>query len=320
MKQQPVQLSLFPSEKLLSDRIIPTSGKIAWSYSRRSALEQCARRYYFNYFGGKKRTAKAEDRKEDIQFLASLKSRHLRGGEILHLIIKTYFLKAKQGEYWDAGRLIRWGHSLLNKDRAFSRAHVQGIQEQESATLLLEYYYQRTEAEGLYDEVSEKLANALENFAASSTFSEFRHYGCLQSSLIEHSISIQELPYVIDGKIDLAYSSFNNVSIVDWKMGMEDGIGEESLQLSVYALWAIEYFGCSVDAVKIYKAYLGSGTAKEFNLDSDILAAAKARIHQDTERIALMDEYGHQANIDAFTPCFHEAICLTCPFWRLCYD
>ena len=84
----------------------PTS--IPWSYSRRNLLQQCPLSYYFEYYGSKKRIAEAEPRKERLRFLKGLSSRHLRTGEITHLVIRTYLNRLREGEEWSLERLVSW--------------------------------------------------------------------------------------------------------------------------------------------------------------------------------------------------------------------
>jgi hypothetical protein len=69
-------------------------GGVEWSYSRRSALEQCARRFYNEYHGANKLSAKSEPKKEKLRFLTALDSRYERTGKVLHRAIATYLRKA----------------------------------------------------------------------------------------------------------------------------------------------------------------------------------------------------------------------------------
>ncbi len=96
---------------------------IPWSYSRRNLLQQCPLSYYFEYYGSKKRTAEAEPRKESLRFLKGLSNRHLRTGEITHLVIRTYLNRLREGEEWSLERLVSWARDMLHTDVEFSRAY-----------------------------------------------------------------------------------------------------------------------------------------------------------------------------------------------------
>jgi hypothetical protein len=124
----------------------------------------------------------------------------------------------------------------------------------------------------------------------------------------------------VDGIIDLAYQDEQgSVTVVDWKMGAGDGTGDNSLQLAIYALWAIEHFGCQPASLRVCKAHLGSGEVIDFHIDSDVLAAARARVAQDVRRMAAMHVYGEDAIAEAFTPCLQPLVCNQCPFAKLCW-
>src|SRR2546429_4867157 len=65
-----------------------------WSYSRREALEDCTRRYFFQYYAS---ALPSGDFKTKVNFLRGVKNRYLRTGEIMHLMIATHFKKLKIG-------------------------------------------------------------------------------------------------------------------------------------------------------------------------------------------------------------------------------
>ena len=82
----------------------PTS--IAWSHSRRVALEQCPLKYYFDYYGSNSRVAKSEPRKEQLRSLKQLSNRHTRAGDIVHFVIRTYLKHLRDGEEWSVDRVL----------------------------------------------------------------------------------------------------------------------------------------------------------------------------------------------------------------------
>src|SRR5438128_51848 len=78
---------------------------LKWSYSRRGSLEQCNRRYFFQYYAHRLEDAEFRAR---VQFLKGVKNRHLRTGELVHLVIGTYFKKLKQGRKLSVDWLTQW--------------------------------------------------------------------------------------------------------------------------------------------------------------------------------------------------------------------
>ena len=314
------QLSLFPEEP--DQTIAKELDEIAWSYSRRSAFERCLRQYYYEYFGSKKRAAIHDPDKEQIQFLSSLQSRHLRAGAIVHMVIRVALQKAQKGEYWSVDRLTSWAVSILRKDRDYSRISPDGNWRPDSQfppNLLMEYHYHVVDVEAIYDDIETRIVNALTTFATSPVLEDFRSHGRQPGALLEKRFTLTTLGCKVDGQIDLAYQSNEGINIVDWKIGEEDGVGEDSLQMAVYALWAMEEFNYSPHQIRVYKAFLGSDLVTEFNIDAEKLEAAKARIIQDAERLASVQNYGEQGVVNAFTPRYQSLICNSCPFQRLCY-
>jgi CRISPR/Cas system-associated exonuclease Cas4 (RecB family) len=321
MKQLPQQLPLFPGEAQNNTHDSSITG-VSWSYSRRETFERCLRQYYYEYFGAKKTMAQDDPDKEQIEFLNRLVSRHLRAGKIVHTVIRTGLQKAKEGEYWDVDRLTRWGLSMLRKDRDYSRQYPDGQYIPEGKfppQLLLEYYYRVGDVETLYDEIEGRIVNALTAFSTSPGFEEFRKGGQQPDSIIEKHFSLKTLNCTIEGQVDLAFRVEDAINIVDWKIGEEDGIGEDSLQLAAYGLWAVEHYDCEANHLRIYKAFLGSHSIVEFSADPNKLEAARVRITQDVERLACVQDYGERGIATAFTPRYEPTICRNCQFQRLCY-
>ncbi len=76
----------FDQRLLWSDPAVDRGiANIRWSYSRRSVLEQCPRRYYYEYYGG---SAGSQDPQ-----LKNVQARHELAGTVLHSVIGGYFRK-----------------------------------------------------------------------------------------------------------------------------------------------------------------------------------------------------------------------------------
>jgi hypothetical protein len=295
---------------------------IPWSHSRRSTLEQCLKRYYNEYFGANKRTAKRETAKEQLHFLKGLANRYERTGTILHLAIKSYFRKAQQGQPWNAADLVNWAQRIFRTDQKFSQSHPDGpihSDERYPPVLLREYHYRQPGADALCLAAAERMANALSAFATDPRFEQFRRAGAMPNALIEHDLKLQNFPCKVGGKIDLAFEHAEGVTVVDWKLGEGDGMGNDSLQLAVYGLWASIHYGCAPDQLRICKVYLSSREIVDFAVTADVLAAARGRILQDAERMLVLQDYGERGIADAFTPCYQPNVCGMCPFERDCY-
>jgi hypothetical protein len=298
--------------------------KITWSYSRRSTLEQCTRRYYYEYFGSSKRTAKEEPYKDELHFLKNrVHNRYLLSGSALHTVIRSYFKNAQKGDIWDVNRLVNFALKIFRDSWTYSEKHPDGKFVPDGPyppKLLQEYYDRHPKADQLCADEETRLINAINSFATDDIYEEFRVEGSKQGALVEQRIILNEFPCKVSGIVDLAFKKGHEVTIADWKLGANDGTGDGSLQLAVYALWAIDYFKCEPANLNVYKAHLSSNDVASFRADAQALAAARARIIQDAERMSLLKSYGQSADVEAFTRCEKPAICSMCSYRSVCYD
>ena len=297
---------------------------INWSYSRRSTFEKCARLYYYDYYGSRIRVANQEPQKATLRLLKSLQTRHKRAGNILHMSIGAFLRKRQEGKVWLADSLIAWARDIFRSDIEYSSSHPDGDEASAGAyppSLLAEFYYREPNAYENCAEVEAKLVHSLASFANGGEFDDFRVGGSRTGSLIERPFKIRDvLPCRVEGKIDLAYAIDTSVTIVDWKLGVEDGTGDDSLQLATYALWAVHHYHCSPEAVHIFKAHLGSSSIVLFECSDSLLAAARARIAQDVEQILALDRYGREGIREAFTPCSKPKVCRSCVYRKVCLE
>jgi hypothetical protein len=321
----PLQLEMFATDEVahhappLRERL----GTITWSHSRRSTLERCARLYYYTYYGANRRTAKNVIDKEELHFLKGVATRHERAGSILHLAISWYLRETQKGTEPSLERLLGWARRLFEADRAFSRAHPDGATPDPAVryppVLLRELHYRDPQAEALCDETEDRMTAALTAFALDDTFAPFRLAAAESGASIETSMRlVAQLPCRVEGKVDFAFRDNRGVTVVDWKMGSSDGSGDDSLQLAVYALWAVEHFACKPDDLRVCKAQLGSRDVVDFRADLPVLRAARALIAQDAERMVTLHEYGQAGVVEAFSPCLKPAVCNGCRFQRAC--
>ncbi|MDP9350110.1 MAG: PD-(D/E)XK nuclease family protein [Chloroflexota bacterium] len=295
-----------------------------WSFSRRSLLERCPRAYYLQFYGSNARSARGEPLKEELRRLKTLVSRHERAGKLLHLGASTYFRHARRGDLWEAEQLVEWITDIFREDCAYSRTHPRGGGEvagrEHQPALLWEYFDGHPDADRLCEEAAARLADGVRRFATDPGFEEFRLNGTLIGALVEHRFTLAGMPFPAAGVVDLAYVSAGKVTVVDWKLGEYDGCGDGSLQLATYALWATEYYRCAPGDVRVCEVHPAYGEVVEHAATTSLLAAARARITQDVERMGLLHPYGRDAVGGAFTKRLAPAICNLCRYKSVCLD
>ncbi len=299
-----------------------TPVKLKWSYSKRGVLEQCPRRFYYQYYGANRGKAKNDPAKQELRLLKLAGNRHTRTGAILHLAVADYLRKGQLGTPWERQHWLDWARNVFERDIARSR---EGLEEptpsyrQHPPQFLVDFLHE-TEARQLCREALAQMMAALEAFLDAPAFAAVRELGMQKGTLIErHFHSLAGFPFGVEGQVDLAHRAESGaVTLVDWKSGDDLGDGDDSLQLAVYALWAKDILSCRAEDITLYKAFLGSGTLVRFPLSERLLKVARLKILQDTEWFAKMHEYGCAGVTEAFTPCAQRAVCRGCSFATLC--
>ncbi len=296
--------------------------KIAWSFSKIGTLRQCPRKYYYQYYGSKKRKALNEGSKETLIFLSKLSNKHLVSGSIIHTVIATYLKKRRDGDEWDLNRLNGWSKKLLSESILFSENLRDGISDVRlyPPDVLKEVYYSKVELSELKEEIETKIENNLTNFYESEKFDHLKSGASKHGALIERRASFSlDDSTKIDGQIDVAFKENDKTIIADWKTGKIE-YQDTSLQLLTYALWMIEKEGLSLDQISIQKAYLQEDKVEELEFSEKHLFRARTRILQDVEIMRGLHEFGNEAISDAFTKCNQQKICDLCPFQEVCQN
>lgn len=294
---------------------------VEWSYSRRNLLEQCPRRYYFEYFGANSRYARNEPLKAELRRLKQLQSRYERAGEIVHLVIRSYFRRAQSGETFALPRMLSWARQLFEADIAFSRQAGSVTAPTPSKfppALLSEYFHCDPDADAACAASLDTIDRSLRSFAESTVFARIRQTARHPQTGSELRFKLRMAGCRISGVVDLAANTKGMPGIVDWKTGQTTAGDDDSLQLAVYAIWGGRHFGCAPEDVRVFKAYLLPEKLIPFRSSSQALKLARARIVQDAERMAAVHHYGKQGVMRAFTACAQTRVCRLCRFRSVC--
>ena len=294
-----------------------------WSHSRINFLDSCPLKYFYQYYAAKGRTAKNIPGKKRIAFLSHLATKHLIVGTIIHDAIDNYFKCYKNGLNYDLAMILNWAFQKLEDiyrltERARSNPD---IQFKNGEKIFKELYYKTVDATEFKLAVEEKIKICLTNFYKAEEFEGFRRAGKLKSSSLEKWIIFKIMGYAaVKGKLDLSFETeANDYILVDWKTGNIEN-EETSLQLLVYAIWAIENQKINAQKIKLFKAYLQETRVEPLEFSEDNILRAKMRVIHDTEMIEKLHGYGVNGNIAAFSRIdFPNKICPQCPFEELCH-
>ncbi len=293
-----------------------------YSHTKRSILEKCPLMYFFQYYAA---TCKPPVRDpqallfgdngpdhptlvvSDSQAagrLAKLSSAPQHAGKILHALIA----QALKHPDWQ----FRWFEK---------KARERFLAPRDPSASFVERFNNLPDANQRIKHALDGLLQALRTFFEDSKIRalvESLRYG--EQQLIEHALSgfppVRQ--FSINGRIDYCTKIGPQVEVVDWKMGRSTG-DEDSLQLAVYGVWALQHFGVEPDCVRVRRVFLGDGKIEEARTLTDRrVLRARARLAQDIEQMAQLHPYGTAGHAEAFTPKPKEKLCETCKFRTLC--
>jgi hypothetical protein len=302
---------------------VPAPTALKWSHSKRGILTQCARQFYYQYYGANRGVAKDEPNKAELKRLKMISNRHERTGQILHFVIAYYLREAQEERVHTTDGMVAWARRAFQKDISLSLQGFDNVTlstEERAPHFLMEFLHE-PDARVLCREAEEEMVAALTAFLESARFRELRELGMRAGALVEKNFHrLPDVPFGVRGQVDLAHREEGGgvVTIVDWKSGEDTGAGDDSLQLAVYALWARDFFDCDAGEIQLYKAFLGADEIVPFPVTDRTLRSARLRMIQDSELFLRMHEYGCAGVAEAFTPCAQEAVCRGCAFVAVC--
>lgn len=310
-----VSLSNIASAKQNKHQVRPSS----WSISRMQVLDACPRKYYYQYFAGKKAVDSEGQDKDTINFLKQFSNEHLIAGDIVHWVIRAYFKNLIKKDPWDLARLKSFASRILKDGINYSTELRDGIYKPHKfiPRSIQEIYYKEQEPSIISGRIKQKIDHLLDNFYNSECFASLRTGALHPESMIEKKIGFDFPGVHVDGIADLIYPQDGNWIITDWKTGAKE-TEETSLQLLVYGLWLIEQKGISTDRILIYKAYLNEAILEPLEFTKIHIQRARGRIIQDIDRLKELEDFGNEGVIGAFTPCNQQNVCMQCPFKKLC--
>jgi hypothetical protein len=310
------QTTLFGGQNHAKENKNALPGKVKWSYSKRSILDSCLRRYFYQYYDESNENSSTLS----IPSLKRLASKEAVFGNIIHWIIACSLRSAQKGTEWDDERIISFGQKMvedtISRSKQFSTIKKFNLNE----NFFQEIVFGEENSDRLRDEAFERIETCIDNLFETQEFYKIYEAGKIDYSLIEKNTNFKLTDSVtIYGQLDIAYYDGPGVRIIDWKTG-EETIEDSSLQLSVYALWAniVEKF--SSENIEISKAYLYDDSYVNLVFNSTELQRAQARILQDSCKMDELEGFAKTGIIEAFDMCESMKVCNKCSFKRLCYE
>jgi hypothetical protein len=292
--------------------------KIGWSFSKMEMLSSCPRKYYYYYFGSSKRKSKEENRGE-ITTSKNVSNIHVIVGDIVHESIAIFLKKKQKQDEWNFDRLLWLAQKKLNDvvDYTIKSKNEQQNEGEYGIKICKEIYDNVSRKKEIFDFANAKIEQCLGHFYKSGHFEFIRNSAVYVDTIVEHPSKFGLKDINIDGKIDVAFYHGSKFHIVDWKTSYSE-YEETSVQLLVYALWAIEKHNKEIDEICIHKAFLLDGQIETLEFSQKHLERAKAKIRQSIEEMTMLEKYGIDGIIEVFDRCDELKICKLCSFEKIC--
>ena len=311
-----VQASLF-AEFNLGSRSRQTLDSHEWSPSKRNQLEQCPRKYYYQYYG--KPADVLNGHPATLKFYRKLSNSWMLAGILLHLKIREVFGIWRKGETVETRTFLkeitqRWQRV---RENSLQFARNGNYSQPPTGVLLMEFVFGQTIAHKIWLEAGQRLERAMLGFLTLPELERFRQGGLVNDAAIEQSVRVSGQGFRMRGKIDLAWRENGRVTVADWKSGDREG-ADSDLQLLAYALGVQHHFDCELEELDLFRVELGSGKPIPLSVNEREAARARARMAQDTQLMSDLHKYGAQGLIEAFTPTGSPRICCMCPYQRIC--
>jgi len=251
--------------------------EFSWSISRDEVFQTCPRQYYFNYYGywgGWEKEAARRTR--EIYILKNLKTRHMWAGEKVHDCIR-HTLRNLQREIpvLNADQIVSITLNQMREEFRSSRAKRYRVHPKTCA--LLEHEYDVNVDDVEWKRVANDVEQCLRNFYNSDTFTMLSRLSPKRWMEIEDFSS-----FYLDGTkvwavIDCSFWTEEGATIIDWKTG-RGSKDDLSLQLTCYAMYAVEKWDLEPGKIKLIEYNLLSDRVAEFSVSGGEIENVKSYI------------------------------------------
>jgi CRISPR/Cas system-associated exonuclease Cas4 (RecB family) len=252
--------------------------EFSWSISRDRAFQTCPRQYYFNYYGywGGWKTD-APERTRQIYILKNLKNRYMWAGAKVHDCIKHTLTNLQRGiSVLDVDQIV---DITLNQMREeFRSSREKRYLTHPKTCAFFEHEYEMPVSNDKWKKVADDMENCLRNFYASETFGMLKELPQQMWLEVEDFSSFNLKNTKIWAVLDCSFrTDYGGVTIIDWKTGrsMSEDV---SMQLSCYAMYAMDKWGIDSEKVKLIEYNLLANQGVEFIVGASEIENTKTYI------------------------------------------
>jgi CRISPR/Cas system-associated exonuclease Cas4 (RecB family) len=295
--------------------------EFSWSISRDRVFQTCPRQYYFNYYGswGGWETDGPE-RTRQIYILKNLKNRFMWSGSKVHDCIKHTLTNLQRGiSVLDVDQIADITLNLMREE--FKSSRERRYHTHPKTCALFEHEYEVSIENAEWKKTAENMERCLRNFYSSETFGMLKELSQQMWLEVEDFSSFNLSDTKIWAVRDCSFRTEDGgITIIDWKTGrsMSEDV---SMQLSCYAMYAMEKWGVDPEKVKLIEYNLLSDQCSEFSITAAEIKNFKAYVAGSVADMhSLLVDVGNNVpkEEDAFLKVEDEKIRANCNFRKVC--
>ena len=240
--------------------------EFSWSISRDRVFQICPRQYYFNYYGywGGWENA-APERTRQVYILKQLQNRYMWAGAKVHDCINHSLTNLQRGiSVLDVDQIVEITLNQMREE--FRSSREKRYLTHPKTCALFEHEYEVPISNADWKNTADNVVQCLRNFYASETFVMLKELPQQMWLEVEDFSSFNLDSTKIWAVLDCSFRTDDSgVTIIDWKTGrsMSEDV---SMQLSCYAMYAMQKWGVDPEKVKLIEYNLLANQGAEFTV------------------------------------------------------
>jgi len=291
----------------------------SWSVSRDAVFRECARKYYFNYYGywdGWQRDAPPRTR--EIYVLKQLKNRSTWVGQTVHDCIARSLQNLSRGvPVLDVEEILSITRNLMRRDYRDSKSG-RYRQNPKQYCGLFEHEYDLEIPDDQWKAAADGAAAYLRTFYGSEHFAAFQKAQPATFLEIERFSSIHVDGSEIRIKLDCATRERAAIVVWDWKTGKKEADPGLSLQMGCYALYTRDKYRVPIESVLTRRFDLYRGVIHEHRLTEASLEEILAYVRGSIADMTALTDADNRTEEDRFPKVERREVCRHCSFFKVC--
>jgi CRISPR/Cas system-associated exonuclease Cas4 (RecB family) len=295
--------------------------EFSWSISRDRVFQTCPRQYYFNYYGywgGWE--SDAPERTRQIYILKQLQNRFMWSGAKVHDCIERTLTNLRRDiSILDVDQIVEITLNQMREDYRSSRGKRYLTHPKTCA--LFEHEYDVPISDDDWKKIAENTEQCLRNFYASETFAMLKEIPQQMWLEVEDFSSFNLNNTKVWAVLDCSFRTEDGgVTIIDWKTGRSMS-KDVSMQLSCYAMYAMEKWGVDPEKVKLIEYNLLVNQSVEYNVSGGEIENTTAYITgsiADMQSLLTDVDENIPKEEEAFLKIDDDGIRFKCNFEKVC--